>query len=255
MIDSEAVSVCRFVRTVGCVRIGLYVAGCTPEVAMPKNYWMSITSFENFEITRKLNFTVQGVKAQQQRKIQRIEPGDRLLFYIRDRRYFAATATVKSQYYEDRSPLWKKEGVSDWAFRIRIQPEIVLDEEKFMDALQLAPRLDYVRKWAPEDWSMAFAQTNLHLLPKKDFLLIEEEMRKTKLGSSYEFPPREAAPRPRHRTRSPNGAPHRVPNRGPSSAPGSMPNRGPSSAPGSMPDSAPSSVPDSAPDSAQVRSA
>ena len=172
---------------------------------MPKNYWMVMTSFENFEITRRLEFTVQGLKAYQQRKIQRVEPGDRLLFYIRSKRYFAATATVTSQYYEDRAPLWKKDGVGDWAFRIRIQPEIVLDEEKFMDALQLAPRLDYVRKWAPEDWPMAFAQTSLHLLPKKDFLLVEEEMRKTKQGSYYRPPPREV-PRPRHRARRPEAS-------------------------------------------------
>ena len=155
---------------------------------MPRNYWMVVTSLENFQITRKLGFTVQALKLQHQRKVQRIEPGDRILYYIGGKRYFAATATATSQYFEDRSSIWKKEGVSDWAFGVHIQPEIVLDEKEFMDARQLAPRLDYVRKWAPENWYMAFAQSNLHLLPKKDFLLVEEEMRRIKANSSRHRP-------------------------------------------------------------------
>ena len=151
---------------------------------MPKNYWMVVTSLENFQITRSRHFTLQGLKTQHQRKVQRIEPGDRILYYIGGQRYFAATATATSRYFEDGSPVWKKEGRSALGFRVRIQPEIVLDDGEFIDARQLAPRLDYVRKWAPEDWYMAFAVTNLHLLPKKDFLLVEEEMRKIKGTSS-----------------------------------------------------------------------
>ena len=147
---------------------------------MPRNYWMLVTSPENFQVTRRLGVTVQGFKANLQRKVQRIEPGDRILFYIARDRYFAATATASSKYFDDHKPAWKKEGNAEFAFRVRIKPEMVLNGSEFMDASQLAPRLDYVRKWAPEDWIMAFAQTNLHLLPKKDFLLVEEEMRKIK---------------------------------------------------------------------------
>ena len=48
----------------------------------------------------------------------------------------------------------------------------------------LAPRLEYVKRWPPENWYMAF-QGNLHLLPKSDFLLIEEEMKKLRFGKGY----------------------------------------------------------------------
>ena len=147
---------------------------------MPTNYWMIISNLENFRITRELGFRTQGLKTQHQRKVQRIEPGDRILLYVSGERRFAATVTATSKYFEDRSPIWKDEGSTDWGFRIHIKPEIVLDEAEFMDACQLAPRLDYVRRWAPEDWYMAFAQSNLHLLPKRDFGLVEDEMRKIK---------------------------------------------------------------------------
>jgi hypothetical protein len=150
------------------------------EVSMARNYWMVISNLENFNITREHKFTAQGLKFQRQRKVQRVEPGDRILYYISGVRYFGATATVTSRYSEDQSPLWKREGMSDWAFKVQIKPEIVLNDDEFMDACQIAPRLDYVRKWTPEDWYMAFAMSNLHLLPKKDFTLVEEEMRKVK---------------------------------------------------------------------------
>ena len=47
-----------------------------------KTYWMVADSVENFRITRELGFTVQGMASRQRRKAQRMESGDRLLFYI-----------------------------------------------------------------------------------------------------------------------------------------------------------------------------
>ena len=169
---------------------------------MPRNYWMIVTSLENFRITRRHGFKVQGIKTQHQRKMQRIEPGDRILYYVGGDRHFSATATAKSRYFEDATPIWKQEGSVNWNFRVHVQPDVVLDEFEFMDASQLAPRLDYVRRWSPEDWYMAFAQSSLHLLPKKDFQLIEEEMRKVKSKRS----PRHRRPPYAVRSGPPDGA-------------------------------------------------
>ena len=186
---------------------------------MPRNYWMLTMSPENFQITRGLGFKVQAVRASQKKKVQRIEPGDRILFYIDGDRRFAATATATSKYFEDRSPTWKTEAASEWAYRVHIQPEIVLDDADFMDAYQLAPRLDYVRRWSPEDWYVAFAQTHLHILPKKDFVLVEQEMRKVKTARSR-GPRRQPAPAP-----SPLGQD------GPARRPGAPSNASPSASP------------------------
>ena len=151
---------------------------------MARNYWMFVTSPEDFQYTKSRGFKIQRLKSHHQRKVQRIEPGDRILYYIGGKRFFAATATATSRYFEDRSPQRRKDGAGDSPLKVRIHPEIVLDEKDFMDARQIAPRLDYVRRWTPEDWYMAFAQTNLHLLPKKDFILLEEEMQKVKSRNS-----------------------------------------------------------------------
>jgi hypothetical protein len=124
------------------------------------------------------------LKPQHRRKIQRIGNGDRILYYVTHKRKFAATATAIGSFSEDDTPIWEKEGGADWPYRIEIKPEIVLEDEQYIDANQLAPRLDYVKRWTPENWYMAF-QGNLHLLPKADFLLIEEEMKKLKFGKDY----------------------------------------------------------------------
>ena len=151
---------------------------------MPRNFWMVISNEENFQITRNLDFTVQGLKAEHRRKVQRVEAGDRMLYYVSGIRRFAATATLTSTYREETTEIWKKEGSADWLYRIDIKPEVVLDEEQYIQAGLLAHRLDYIRRWPPENWYMAF-QGNLHLLPKGDFFLIEEEMKKLKFGRDY----------------------------------------------------------------------
>ncbi len=151
---------------------------------MSHNFWMIVSNPENFRITRDLKFTSQGLKFQHKRKVQRIEAGDRVLFYVSMDRLFTATATATSSYVEDETAVWKNEGSADWPYRIQIKPELVLEEHQFIDANLLAPRLDYVKRWPPENWYMAF-QGNLHLLPKSDFFLIEEEMRKLKFGKNH----------------------------------------------------------------------
>ena len=151
---------------------------------MAHNFWMIVCNPENFRITQGLGFTTQGLKAQHRRKIQRIEAGDRVLFYISGARRFSATATATSSYFEDDTPVWEKEGCAGWPYRIKIKPEVVLEDHQYMDANQLAPRLDYIKRWPPENWYMAF-QGNLHLLPKSDFLLIEDEMKKLKFGRNF----------------------------------------------------------------------
>lgn len=152
---------------------------------MPSNFWMMVNNEENFRITQNLGFTKMGLKSHHRRKVQRIADGDRLLMYVSHIRRFVATATATSSFVEDENSVWIKEGNTGFPFTINIKPEIVLDDSQFMDANLLAPRLDYVKRWTPEDWYMAF-QGNLHLLPKNDFLLIEEEMKKLKFGKEYQ---------------------------------------------------------------------
>ena len=148
---------------------------------MPHNFWMINCNEENYNVTRRLGFTGQGLKAEYRRKVQRVEPGDRVIYYVTGSRVFTATATVTQGYEEVGSGPWIKEGKATWPYRIGIKPDVVLENDQYISAGLIAYRLEYVRKWAPEDWYMAF-QGNLHLLSKSDFFLLEGEMLKLRDG-------------------------------------------------------------------------
>lgn len=142
------------------------------------NYWMLVSSGFNFQISRSLNFTLQGIKSRHRKKAERMEPGDRILYYLTGLQCFAGTATIQSPYFEDNSPIWesKKKG-EDYPFRVKIKPDVILEKDEFISAAQIAPHMEYVRKWPPEHWHLAF-QGNVHLLPEKDFNLVEQHMKK-----------------------------------------------------------------------------
>ncbi len=148
---------------------------------MPRNFWMINCNRQNFDITRSLGFRQQGLKAEYRRKAQRVEAGDRIIYYVSGVRAFTATATVTQGYEEVSSSPWVKEGRTPWPWRIGIRPGIVLNREQYIDAGLIAYRLEYLRKWPPEDWYLAF-QGNLHLLSKGDFFLLESEMLKLRDG-------------------------------------------------------------------------
>lgn len=145
---------------------------------MGKTYWMLVTTTENFKITRERGFESQGVEASQHRKTARFSPDDRLLYYLLDRRAFAATATVTSKQFDQRTRIWKHPLANEiFPHRVKVRPDLILDENQLISALEVGPRLDYVRKWPPEDWDLAFLGP-LHILPQSDFSFIEAEMQR-----------------------------------------------------------------------------
>ncbi len=145
---------------------------------MGSNYWMVVQSKENFAVSSKLDFKVHGLRRTHRRRAERMSPNDRVLYYISTLRKWGATATITSSYFEDHSPIWTPIPRGEvYPYRVNTAPNMVLDEEDFIDALELAPRLEYVKRWAPEDWPMAFVDS-LHLIPQRDFRLIEGEMRR-----------------------------------------------------------------------------
>ena len=68
------------------------------------NYWMIVSSAENFEISRELGFLVQGVKSRHRKKAERMEPGDRVLYYLTGVQQFGGTASITSPYYRRSRP-------------------------------------------------------------------------------------------------------------------------------------------------------
>lgn len=150
------------------------------KAARNAQYWMIVSSPENFRKTREHGFTSQGVKSRHRKRVETMRAGDRILWYVTGRMAFAATATITSTMFEEHTIVWRSvrsEEVYPW--RVRIKPDVVLEEGAWVLAKELAYRLDYVRKWPPESWTLAF-QGHLHQLAQKDFKLVEDELRRVR---------------------------------------------------------------------------
>ena len=139
-------------------------------------YWMIVSSPDNFRKTRELGYTIQGLKSRHRRRVETMRVGDRLLYYITGRMAFAATVTVASPMYEDHTPIWRSaRREEDYPWRVHIRQDVVLEDVDWIPAKELAYRLDYVRKWPPEHWTLAF-QGHIHALPRNDFSMVEDEI-------------------------------------------------------------------------------
>ncbi len=145
-------------------------------------YWMIVTSPDNYERTRKLRFTQQGVKSRHRRKAERMAPGDRVCWYLTGVQSFAATATITSPFFEGSEAIWvsgsrgaaarsSKTG-DTYPWRVRIKKDHAVDPERAVKAESLLARLAHVQRWPKEHWRLAF-QGNVHELVVKDFEVIE----------------------------------------------------------------------------------
>ncbi|MEE9247957.1 MAG: EVE domain-containing protein [Dehalococcoidia bacterium] len=143
---------------------------------MPTNHWMIVSSAENFEISRSRGFLIQGIKSRHRKKAERMEPGDRVLYYLTGVQQFGGTASITSGYFEDHQPIWvsKKKG-EEYPFRFEIKPDVVLEPGAYVDAKEIVPHLDYVKRWPAEHWHLAF-QGNVHLFSEKDFSFVESRL-------------------------------------------------------------------------------
>jgi hypothetical protein len=134
---------------------------------------MIVTSPENYERTRKLRFTVQGVKTRHRRKAERMAPGDRVCWYLTGLQAFAATATITSPYFEGKDPVWVSEKTGDtYPWRFKITKDHAVDPERAVPATSLLEGLRFVKRWPAQHWRLAF-QGNVHELDETDFALIE----------------------------------------------------------------------------------
>jgi hypothetical protein len=144
--------------------------------ARASQFWMIVSSPDNFRKTREHGFTIQGLKSRHRRRVETMRVGDRMLYYVTGRMAFAASVTVASPMYEDHTPIWRSaRRDEDYPWRVHIRQDVVLDDADWIPAKDLAYRLDYVRKWPPEHWTLAF-QGHIHALPRNDFTILEDEL-------------------------------------------------------------------------------
>jgi hypothetical protein len=153
-------------------------AGYPSGVAGEAQTWILTGSLENFRATREHGFRVIGAKERRRRMAEQIEPGDRIVLYVTGVQAFGAIVRVAGGMYEDRERIWpgKPGKVDPYPWRFETEPVATLDEDDFVPAEELAPRLEHVRKWPAEHWQLAF-QGQLRTVCEADAALLERRIR------------------------------------------------------------------------------
>jgi predicted RNA-binding protein len=140
--------------------------------------WILTGSLENFRINVERGFDVIGFKERRRRQAEEFEPGDEIFFYVTGVQAFGGIARVKSEMFEDRKEIWpaknkKKPEIYPW--RVEAEPALILPEEEFVPAEELATELEHVRKWPPDHWHLAF-QGQLRTIGRADADLLRSRL-------------------------------------------------------------------------------
>lgn len=143
---------------------------------MPR-YWIVVGGPEVFAKTRELGFTRHGFKSTRRRMAEKIQPGDRLAFYITGKKQFAAIAEVTSPTVEEHTRIWEspKKPQEMYPYRVGIKPVLTPPEEARLDAEPYHDRFTWTQKWPRANWTLAY-QGNLHEIPEEDFQLLERDL-------------------------------------------------------------------------------
>jgi predicted RNA-binding protein len=138
--------------------------------------WIVVGSPENFEIAKARGFDMFGFKSTRRRESAEMKPGDKLIFYLTGVMKFGGIATVKSDVFEDHTPVFKSEKKpgEDYPFRVKTAPDRVLERDQWLDVKDFATRLEMTRRRG-EHWRLAF-QGNLHKISDDDYALIAQEV-------------------------------------------------------------------------------
>jgi len=127
-------------------------------VASPRKTWVLTGSLDNFRATREHGFGLIGAKEGRRRMAEDIEPGDEIVFYVTGVQAFGGIVRVTSEMFEDREKVWpgKPGKVDPYPWRFKTEPVQVLDEERFVPAVELVGQLDHIAKWPADHWHLAF---------------------------------------------------------------------------------------------------
>lgn len=148
-------------------------------VAHSSRTWILTGSPENFQATQARDFRVIGIKERNRARALQIEPGDRIVLYLTKVMAFAASIRVSGELYEDRSKIWPgKPGNPDsYPWRFATEPEVVLEEDRWLAAESLVDELEHIGKWPREHWKLAF-QGQLRTISSADAKLLDQRMRR-----------------------------------------------------------------------------
>lgn len=131
------------------------------------NYWILVTHPKNFEVMKQKN--IAAMKAKRKSFAQKVEVGDKVVFYLTKIGKFGGAAEFKSKFREDKTKIFEEEKpgeVHPWRFDVKF--EVELSPEDYKDAENFKDKLKYLKKWPAKYWKLGF-QGNIHEIGEADY--------------------------------------------------------------------------------------
>jgi hypothetical protein len=144
------------------------------------NHWILVGSRGNFEKSRALGWTVQGIKSRHRKNDEQMHAGDTFIYYLTGVQALGGIVEAKSDFWEDHNmPIWQskdpKKAAEEYPFRIAIKPLRILDEADWLPAITVVPAMEYPKRWPIEHWHLAF-QGNVHKISDADHAIIADAL-------------------------------------------------------------------------------
>ena len=133
-------------------------------------YWINNSPLAEYNkvLTQKKS---QIFEIKDKNKISRMKNGDKIVYFLNDKDLFIGISEVKSDNYEV---------INNNLISIKIKKGTHLKLKNSIDANQIGPSLEYVKRWAPEKWKLALFG-KLHIISQNDFNFIQSCIKKNKL--------------------------------------------------------------------------
>jgi len=132
-------------------------------------YWLCVTNEENWRVVKKR--LVWGVSGRYRAKMESVEIGDFLIFYVKPLR-IGGIFVAASEPFTSTEKVFSSEGFSEkevFPYRVRLKPLIVPD--KPVDFKPLIPKLKFITN--KEMWT-GHLRGAMRTIPEEDFNLIKE---------------------------------------------------------------------------------
>ncbi|MBM02001.1 MAG: hypothetical protein CL762_04720 [Chloroflexi bacterium] len=133
---------------------------------MPNTYWLINLKSEEY-LKNSSNKRNQIFTNRDNKKVSRMLSGDMLIFYISDKNRFVGISEIRSDEAEE---------LSNKNLSIKVKKINHLNINNSVDGDQIGPRLEYVKRWAPEKWRLAMVGS-LHIISQNDYNLIDSSIK------------------------------------------------------------------------------
>jgi hypothetical protein len=128
-----------------------------------------VSSADNFETSRTRGFDIAGMKSRHRKKAERVQAGDRVLYYCTVVKSIGGVAEVTGPYFEDHTPIWESNRPGEvYPFRFPVQIIKARPPGEYLELEDLVPSLEYPKRWPAKNWTLAF-QGNVHVFSDEDF--------------------------------------------------------------------------------------